>query len=117
MRISDWSSDVCSSDLPAVDLVDIGPVVLAMVIIEGFGRHVRRERVPGPGKRRKFKSHATLLVRQEPFLSDAAESRRRIRKALYQRFEQFRQKSAPLPGIAKHGRAEGHTSELQSLIR
>src|SRR3546814_9484492 len=33
MRISDWSSDVCSSDLPAgVNLVDLGPATLNPVM-------------------------------------------------------------------------------------
>src|SRR3546814_2627790 len=83
MRISDWSSDVCSSDLfvplvqgeadhlnqraaaqilfldPAVHLVDIGLVVLAMVEIQRLSRHVRGQRVPAERKRQKFKSHAT----------------------------------------------------------
>ncbi len=33
----------------AIGLVDISLVVLAMVIVEGFGRHVRHERILGEG--------------------------------------------------------------------
>src|SRR3546814_8991957 len=32
MRISDWSSDVCSSDLPAFDLFDVASVIPMDVI-------------------------------------------------------------------------------------
>src|SRR3546814_14951286 len=44
---------------PAVHLVDIGLVVLAMVEIQRLSRHVRGQRVPAERKRQKFKSHAT----------------------------------------------------------
>src|SRR3546814_9349111 len=44
---------------PAVHLVDIGLVVLAMVEIQRLSRHVRGQRVPAERKRQKFKSHET----------------------------------------------------------
>src|SRR3546814_9667256 len=32
MRISDWSSDVCSSDLPALGLQFVAPLIVAIVM-------------------------------------------------------------------------------------
>src|SRR3546814_5132075 len=32
MRISDWSSDVCSSDLPASDLYSLGAVMFQLLV-------------------------------------------------------------------------------------
>jgi hypothetical protein len=43
--------------LPAIDLVDIGLVVLAVVEFERLGRHVRRERALVERQWGKFESH------------------------------------------------------------
>src|SRR3546814_12473287 len=39
MRISDWSSDVCSSDLVDVHLDEVGPPVLRRELLEVDRRH------------------------------------------------------------------------------
>src|SRR3546814_10737748 len=102
MRISDWSSDVCSSDLLQVDLL----VALA-------GRAVGPQALPGG---------FVLGVDLEPaqFEGDGQ------RAALHQRHHvgrggdlargaDIRQHAAAVPSIA--GRSAEHTSVLQALIR
>src|SRR3546814_4376593 len=90
MRISDWSSDVCSSDL-----VDRQCAVGAHL---PFDRR-RQPAQPSAGKRPV-----------EPQL------RRKARIALRPRDEPHRLQRQP--GIARRiGRSEEHTSELQSLMR
>src|SRR3546814_8095891 len=90
MRISDWSSDVCSSDLPGVDqLADGGGelVVLGAVRRRLLGQNDR----PAGGE----------------MLHDDAENRR------------LQHHPVLVPGLG-HGnevRSEEHTSELQSLMR
>src|SRR3546814_8756640 len=64
MRISDWSSDVCSSDLPPVDIymegvtrtnTTLGPVYLTFTPLLGMSQTVMRfllEKVPRSEERR-----------------------------------------------------------------
>src|SRR3546814_10785030 len=91
MRISDWSSDVCSSDLPPVDAVEIveqqlGPVRVAM-------QDQRREVEAGEG------AEGRGGARNEIGLADRADD-------------------AAQCGVGRfHIRSEEHTSELQSLMR
>src|SRR3546814_9059070 len=47
MRISDWSSDVCSSDLPARGRPEPRDGVVGIVCAGGPGRFARRDRVCG----------------------------------------------------------------------
>src|SRR3546814_4286031 len=106
MRISDWSSDVCSSDLDAIDAVRrdapsfrfryrLGDVVRARRLVEP------RQRVENPGAHR-----GPLLAR-----------------AFERRLRGLRQRGAVMLMmiVPRHernlGRSEEHTSELQSLMR
>src|SRR3546814_4714163 len=90
MRISDWSSDVCSSDLgAAAGVAATRPRSLGDA---AAGGHVAREVVPHRRARRKERS---LPVVQGWIW---ARGRRR-------------------PSPRKRGRSEEHTSELQSLMR
>src|SRR3546814_17278924 len=66
MRISDGSSDVCSSDLLGtgdhlVEVVHIGLVVLAVVEVDGFAGNVRLQRRTVVGQGGQFEGHGWLL--------------------------------------------------------
>src|SRR3546814_8671815 len=98
MRISDWSSDVCSSDLQPDDQVDLGD--------SGADRrrqhqreqplHFRRQRRPA---QMQAEPRATRLEGKPEELHDAAGKQR------------------PGQQVAGLRRSEEHTSELQSLMR
>src|SRR3546814_2678055 len=104
MRISDWSSDVCSSDLVAMNadiaetdrravarcLVNTGPQAIAFFM--EVARHIERDRFDED-------DDALLLARQPHAF---AEHLRRI---------------APVRPHREEDRSEEHTSELQSLMR
>src|SRR3546814_4900384 len=97
MRISDWSSDVCSSDLVA--LAEEGPAKAADQIDDGVEQRHRlprrgqhRQRIEGPAEEGQRiddeqRHHLQLLETLRPDADDEAE------------------------------RSEEHTSELQSLMR
>src|SRR3546814_9266414 len=99
MRISDWSSDVCSSDLVAATAI--------YAERDDIGRHrpVRQQR-----RRQLFDVGGELEV-----ILDIAHALRFARREQMQR-------DAALAGAAgaadaMHMRSEAHTSELQSLMR
>src|SRR3546814_7828418 len=92
MRISDWSSDVCSSDLhrlegaPAFDLARLRQVRWAVLLLGFAARHRALQPV-----HRRFALAFYLLARRRVVV----DARRYLRC----------------------GRSEEHTSELQSLMR
>src|SRR3546814_7064290 len=89
MRISDWSSDVCSSDLVGLKLAHRVKIAAAM----GVGDTLRR---PGAA-RGKAQAGRRVFVEIAPrTIARRGEDERRFRR--------------------KH-RSEEHTSELQSLMR
>src|SRR3546814_6818371 len=88
MRISDWSSDVCSSDLPART------------------SFVRKPRRPDPAR-----DHRAFSFRQEQ--EDGQENRTPAPRQVDPRAYPRTRRAAPV-GAA---RSEEHTSELQSLMR
>src|SRR3546814_6282166 len=92
MRISDWSSDVCSSDLAGARAG------------EGYG--VGLSDVSGPGRRGTVVRRSAGIVGRDPRCGCArAEGRGNPR--------------APRGNLTPdgRGRSEEHTSELQSLMR
>src|SRR3546814_3097320 len=102
MRMSDWSSDVCSSDLQATALP-------AAASRQGAGAAQRRSRPPGSGRFGKGTAAVSgsplFSVGNGPWSSDMA---------------------AKVPVLVPEGnlgsylqeiRSEEHTSELQSLMR
>src|SRR3546814_9134282 len=132
MRISDWSSDVCSSDLLGPRFSGETPVVQAFLCLsEAPGKPERRVRVPLGAKSRRRRrpradagghSHPRALVPAAPPLADArlqpGNSSRRIsagRKKSYFCKDGFAACAAMNSRTC--GRSEEHTSELQSLIR
>src|SRR3546814_10813363 len=100
MRISDWSSDVCSSDLPRGE--DEGDVAERLgefdAVIGGVGF----------GQRRKFA--ALRPVERSPVDDDAAD---RIAMAV----QELGRRMDDDVGAIVDRRSEEHTSELQSLMR
>src|SRR3546814_3894959 len=91
MRISDWSSDVCSSDLHTSPPGSTSPRIWKL------RRPVWRERRSGVMQR--LKAHACAMVRSGDQGDGALHQRRVAREA------------------AEERRSEEHTSELQSLMR
>src|SRR3546814_4330247 len=91
MRISDWSSDVCSSDLAAgVELeVDLGPLFLTY-ILNDTGNDIENTDVCRRGERDGDVAGA------DPHAQRLAERQAEVRHPQ---------------------RSEEHTSELQSLLR
>src|SRR3546814_1995054 len=91
MRISDWSSDVCSSDLP-----------------QYAGRYRARDR-----KRRQEDDRRDRRWRQFPQMAD-----RHPAGAIWRRLSSLgRRTHAAGDGAFHRHRSEEHTSELQSLMR
>src|SRR3546814_8812856 len=107
MRISDWSSDVCSSDLPAgVNLVDLGPATLNPVMeallstLSLLINLFRRAKADPCGKESFRVALARFLFKRRPPLYA-------LRRYLFRR----------RPQAIISFRSEEHTSELQSLMR
>src|SRR3546814_5176236 len=101
MRISDWSSDVCSSDLRE----DPVPFILAQIDVASLPRHARAGDSGGdlaPGAHRRRDGGAHLLFARDIGLDEF--------HVVGRRCDQRGQ-------IAVDRRSEEHTSELQSLMR
>src|SRR3546814_8388068 len=108
MRISDWSSDVCSSDL--------------QIIMHHRARHIAVRRRPpakphpGPDEASKFRITVAVEHRQ-PHHAD----RPRLRSAKERAFTLGFRRSIGAGRFDRRGvvdqRSEEHTSELQSLMR
>src|SRR3546814_9483301 len=114
MRISDWSSDVCSSDLHTNGRVKTTlRAGLAQLRISndpfGFGKtHVeRRHRIDIPGRRQQVAT--AKLSRRGVHAKERCERAAGIHFIGFGRAERRRR-------LCK-GRSEEHTSELQSLMR
>src|SRR3546814_2215120 len=102
MRISDWSSDVCSSDL-AADLSRQGSTA-------GAGRH-HRAGFPVPLEPpRRFPGAPSPIHAEDPFARRGEDGRCAAAHALLLRHHLS-------PGGGAAPRSEEHTSELQSLMR
>src|SRR3546814_4243131 len=108
MRISDWSSDVCSSDLdragrPGIDLglevIDIGLIAHRIGMTFGIGRDRNLERMPLLQPRNE---RGGILIAARMRLEACAFARRITAKR---------------DDMAHPRRSEEHTSELQSLMR
>src|SRR3546814_4178961 len=111
MRISDWSSDVCSSDLGDAGLIDR---LRAMI---NFGFQGQRSATV-PGLNAKLPEVLALMARAKlEEIEAVCESRAAVeaayREALGDRFIL----QAPLGTRRAIQRSEEHTSELQSLMR
>src|SRR3546814_2540831 len=97
MRISDWSSDVCSSDLPCVTPFE-APV------------HMRSRRTPGPPHR------AEPLALHDAVAEFHVEALA-MEKGARQSHAVIDDQQIALQREGRRRRSEEHTSELQSLMR
>src|SRR3546814_4075696 len=112
MRISDWSSDVCSSDLSGHRLVAYQQV--------RFGYHRARDGDALRLSAGKFGWVAIGHVRRQPQLFEPVDGERAPscrRDVGPQRFQRFRDDVAHRHARVQAARSEEHTSELQSLMR
>src|SRR3546814_6434248 len=113
MRISDWSSDVCSSDLMAAQEVE--------AFLEGYQRQVNQSRAHDTAERALAERELGALARKldglydaiadelrSPGLSEKLQSLEAQRAALRLTLD----KPAPSPT-----RSDEQTSEFQSLMR
>src|SRR3546814_8100350 len=108
MRISDWSSDVCSSDLAAAR---------AGRKLNHWGKPGRQ---PDEGALAAPPPAIWALWQSQPRSPDRfqAAARRSAPSALREGYDRsVPQAPVPLPWRAHTRRSEEHTSELQSLIR
>src|SRR3546814_3361386 len=121
MRISDWSSDVCSSDLQVYgSTADYG--LRHRGLREGVGRHDRGSRLfPAARWRGKSGIQSSLrLVDGQRHANHAGRGNKHIRRLATEMPRNPRRDSldSRAPAIAGEGiRSEEHTSELQSLMR
>src|SRR3546814_4646963 len=108
MRISDWSSDVCSSDLNA--LRKIAEIVGQIAVDPGDDRLVAEIAVAAE----RHLAHEEVTDRIEPVAVDEIVGRDDVA-------QRFRHLLAPIEKMAVGEyalrRSEEHTSELQSLMR
>src|SRR3546814_9672848 len=117
MRISDWSSDVCSSDLLDGDRLSVTDDFELTDVVERAAPYVTRACEPYfivAGDRRRAETDGVgVAVGPEGELA-GLHNREGVRLAaeLYGRAEVYLFAPCPCPG-----RSEEHTSELQSLKR
>src|SRR3546814_1277276 len=110
MRISDWSSDVCSSDLAPGDgpwqsfVIDEHPVT--------EHRMIGRRRADGPKRARRI-----FLARHRERVGDSKEPGKLARQCLDPGHPGLRGHHSQGIAIKKQPRSEEHTAELQSLMR
>src|SRR3546814_9427703 len=102
MRISDWSSDVCSSDLTQrTGLTDRAVVARRhQVAAHAAGAQVQRT---GAGRRQR--TRAQRAQRQRVHVGDLGRATDQVHRA------------GEVVVRLRQGRSEEHTSELQSLMR
>src|SRR3546814_4232204 len=101
MRISDWSSDVCSSDLQTI----------AHHHLARGDRQIAANRVIGAGRRWRPGEFAAEI------LDRVAQAAREVGATLLQRPLEHHRVGRQQVARRKHVRSEEHTSELQSLMR
>src|SRR3546814_6328020 len=111
MRISDWSSDVCSSDLERGHAINPRtsvslPVTAAAAAIAGLTRCVR---APGPWRPTKLRLLVEAQRSPAGTLSGFIARQAEQPGSRHSRPASVKMRSSP--------RSEEHTSELQSLMR
>src|SRR3546814_1403068 len=109
MRISDWSSDVCSSDLPRLDSCDLR-ITFACHQREHLNNEIRKlGRKEDSKEGNQYPLSGNRFNPPSPCVPLSCESHHLI--------EQNILRDLTLEVINQNGRSEEHTSELQSLMR
>src|SRR3546814_9128784 len=119
MRISDWSSDVCSSDLAAARRTR-QPFHAGRAGIRRSRRDGRGADAPGPAVRHGLHHGDPYPAAYPPADPGGEQPGRRAQRAGKAVCHPFRRRDAADPDLVGHGgdqRSEEHTSELQSLMR
>src|SRR3546814_7378736 len=126
MRISDWSSDVCSSDLRnAIALLQPVEGDGQMLVIDALQQRLMKHLVLPPAQRRVFLRQLVERHRQADIVLAVAghDRKRRIRLGHFGHdpprtgSAADAQKITRLHPLRLADRSEEHTSELQSLMR
>src|SRR3546814_1574654 len=117
MRISDWSSDVCSSDLGPNER--IGEVRDRAAAAEQNVRDAAADALKAQGRNleRQADINATRLDEQARSIRDAADKRADALDAQSRSIRNAADKQADALYEQARARSEEHTSELQSLMR
>src|SRR3546814_5102051 len=111
MRISDWSSDVCSSDLPVAALKDMAADPMAAVESLGIAAV---ELAHAAGECRLPRLHHQMVAVRQQAIAKAAPVEARAA------FAQNLEEQQGVLRAAEHrlaAKSEEHTPELQSLMR
>src|SRR3546814_4022311 len=108
MRISDWSSDVCSSDLLRMGIARFCPQAVTVACAIEVGT------IPSPEVRLSVIADNWLHLRGNVFSPQGQSIKAQIRAAFYPDSDDWRGQCYPR---AVEIRSEEHTSELQSLMR
>src|SRR3546814_2632830 len=111
MRISDWSSDVCSSDLRALEILVNADV--------GLGPDVRQARRSGQPRPDGPRDRQNRTVHLQPVLLDTRGEGEDKAVGIFPVFMHVAQGDVAHQNgaVKKPGRSEEHTSELPSLMR
>src|SRR3546814_5035033 len=114
MRISDWSSDVCSSDLPAA------PALVHHRLPRARG-HQLAGPDPGVGAARRERRRAGAVAARDRRHGDEGAARAAARSGMAQLRTHHCRDADQLPALARRRgqpvKIGRHTSELQSLMR
>src|SRR3546814_8809382 len=119
MRISDWSSDVCSSDLSGVDY----PNIVAFLIVGPNGKFVLQGIVPdklGRGEELEHQvNHASIFFAPRKVVSEVEikDSFASLNRELCNGCSRHIAVSIEDIDYSNGCRLEEHTSEIQSLMR
>src|SRR3546814_8192339 len=121
MRISDWSSDVCSSDLFAgerIDVESLGQAVADSARFEAFDLNDRILDGDATGAVRSLQRLREEGLSPLEILGALSWCLRSLSKAAIN-FAKVRDAATALEmaGVRRFQRSEEHTSELQSLMR
>src|SRR3546814_3224839 len=109
MRISDWSSDVCSSDLRSDALAPAPPPAQVRPALPVRGNELFLHRLRQQVRRQQ------ALVEQEVVEPQSAEPVAQRQLGVHAQLQDAAVAVEVAAGLA--GRSEEHTSELQSLMR
>src|SRR3546814_8060892 len=112
MRISDWSSDVCSSDLAQA-------CRRAANAASDSGHRANGKSALTPTPLPLRRRGAKAMRFQQPLSCEAGEggAKRRVRVRLLLHTHSHARPTTPSPQPLSRSRSEEHTSELQSLMR